>query len=213
MLAPLPFTRIWGIGPKTAAKLEGLGLRTIGDLRRTPVDVLTRRVGDDAERYLRLARGVDDRPVVPDGDAKSVGQEQTFGADLADPAAVRDVLLEQSEQVAGRLRRHGLVARTVTVKIRFGDFQTVTRRCTLPEPTDATAALWSAARDQFDRWAAGAFQPVRLVGAAAGGLSRGVSQLDLFPDASAERQRKLDRALDQINAKFGKTAIRRATGG
>ena len=93
-------------------------------------------------------------PVVSDRDAKSIGQEQTFGENLTDPAQVRDVILEQCEQVTRRLRRHGLLARTVTVKIRFGDFQTVTRRCTLPEPTDVTTAVWEAARGQFDRWAA-----------------------------------------------------------
>jgi DNA polymerase-4 len=107
VLSPLPVERIWGVGPKTADRLHGLGLRTIGDIRRTPLDVLQRRVGSEADRYHRLARGEDDRPVVPDHNAKSIGQEQTFGENLASPDAVRDVLLEQVEQVGRRLRSTG----------------------------------------------------------------------------------------------------------
>ena len=215
VLSPLPIGRIWGIGPKTAQKLQGLGVKTIGDLCRTPVEVLERRVGADAERYRRLAFGQDDRPVVPDHEAKSIGQEQTFGQDLADREEVASVLLEEVEQVGRRLRKHNLVAATVTVKIRFGDFRTVTRRCTLPQPTDATALLWQAAREQFERWASdGAFQPVRLIGMSAGGLSGGSQvQLDLFPDPKAGKQRVLDRVLDRITARFGREAIRRAASG
>jgi DNA polymerase-4 len=213
ILSPLPVERSWGIGPKTADKLHSLGLRTIGDIRKTPLEALQRRVGEEAERYRRLAFGLDDRPVVPDRDAKSVGQEQTFGENLVSPDAVRDELLEECEQVARRLRKHGLFARTVTVKIRFGDFQTITRRCTLNDATDATTPLWEAAREQFDRWAKESFQPVRLIGMAAGGLSKGVGQLDLFPDQSAARHRKLDAALDKINQKFGQVVVKRAGAG
>jgi DNA polymerase-4 len=122
------------------------------------------------------------------------------------------VLLEQTEQVAARLRKHGLRARTVTVKIRFGDFQTITRRCTLPQPTDTTTDLWRAARGQFDRWAAGSFQPVRLIGVAAGGLASAAGQLELFADPAAERQRRIDSAVDQINRRFGKSVIHRSSG-
>jgi DNA polymerase-4 len=213
VLSPLPVERIWGVGPKTAERLHGLGLRTIGDIRATPVDVLRRRVGSEAERYVRLANGEDDRPVVPDRDAKSVGQEQTFGENLASPDAVRDVLLEQVEQVSRRLRKHGLVARGMTVKIRFGDFQTITRRSTLAEPTDATAPLWEAARVAFDRWATESFQPVRLIGAAAGDLGKAGGQLDLFPDPAKVKQRELDAAVDRINRKFGQVVVHRAGAG
>jgi DNA polymerase-4 len=213
VLSPLPVERIWGIGPKTAERLHGLGLWTIGDIRRTPLDVLQRRVGSEAERYLRLARGEDDRPVVPDRDAKSVGQEQTFGENLVSPDAVRDVLLEQVEQVSRRLRKHALVARGMTVKIRFGDFETITRRSTLPEATDATGQLWEAARAAFDRWATEAFQPVRLIGAAAGNLSKAGGQLDLFPNPAKVKQRELDETIDRINQKFGQVVVHRAGAG
>ena len=146
ILAPLPVGRIWGIGPKTASRLEGLGIRTIGDLRKLPLELLERRIGSDAGHYRGLASGLDDRPVVTDREARSIGQEQTFGTDLADPDAVRDVMLEQSEQVARRLRKHDLRARAVVVKIRFGDFQTITRRSTLAEPTDVTVTIWQSAQ-------------------------------------------------------------------
>jgi DNA polymerase-4 len=213
ILSPLPVERIWGVGPKTADRLHSLGLRTIGDIRRTALDVLLRRVGSEAERYQRLSRGEDDRPVVPDREAKSIGQEQTFGENLVSPDAVRDVLLEQVEQVSRRLRKHKLVGRTMTVTIRYGDFQTITRRATLAEPTDATAPLWAAARDAFDRWATEAFQPVRLIGAAAGNLDKAGGQMDLFPDPSKVRQRELDAAIDRINQKFGQVVVHRAGAG
>ncbi|HEX8914794.1 MAG TPA: DNA polymerase IV, partial [Humisphaera sp.] len=210
VLGPMPVGRIYGVGPKTAATLEGLGVRTINDLRAIDDAVLARRVGDDeAARYKRLAWGLDDRPVVPDHEAKSIGQEETFGEDLTDPAAVRDVMVAQAEEVGYRVRKHGLVARTVVVKIRFGDFQTITRRTTLPAPTDATTDLWHAARDLFDKWAAEGFHPVRLIGVSAGDLSKPDGQLDLFADAGRAKQRRLDAVADAIKAKFGDKGVRR----
>lgn len=210
LLAPMPVGRIYGIGPKTARGLEGIGIRTIADLRAVDPAVLARRVGEDeAARYQRLAWGIDDRPVVPDHEAKSIGQEETFGEDLTDPAAVRDVLLSQTEEVGYRLRQHGLVARAMVVKIRFGDFQTITRQTTLPRPTDSTAELWQATRGLFDRWAEQSFSPVRLIGASATELARPDGQLDLFADERTQKQRRLDAAADAIKAKFGDKGVRR----
>ena len=209
VLPPLPIGKIWGIGPKTAERLAGVGVRTIGDLRKLDPDVLARRLGTDAEHYRRLAFGLDDREVTPDSEAKSIGHEQTFGQDLTDPEEVRRVMLEQSEQVGARLRRHGLFAGGVTVKIRYGDFQTVTRARKLDAPADATRPIWHAARDLFDEWA-GEFKPVRLIGVTATRLTRGEAQLELLADPGAEKQRRIDTAMDRINARFGKTAIGRA---
>jgi DNA polymerase-4 len=210
LLAPMSVGRIYGIGPKTARGLEGIGIRTIADLRAVDPTVLARRVGEDeAARYQRLAWGIDDRSVVPDHEAKSIGQEETFGEDLADPAAVRDVLLSQTEEVGYRLRKHGLFARAMVVKIRFGDFQTITRRTTLPRPTDSTAELWQTTRGLFDRWAEQSFSPVRLIGASATELARPDGQLDLFADERTQKQRRLDAAADAIKAKFGDKGVRR----
>jgi DNA polymerase-4 len=207
VLPPLPVTKIWGVGKATAERMRTYGIRTIGDLRRKSEAWLEEFFGAEAGRYFRLARGVDERPVVGDEDAKSIGQEQTFEADVTDPAEVRAVMLDEVEQVGARLRRHGLRARGVSLKIRFGNFQTISRSTTLPRATDATAELWEAARELFDRWP---FQPVRLIGVTAERLSRGEGQLDLFADAAHDRRRQLDDAADQINRRFGKRAIRRA---
>jgi DNA polymerase IV len=207
ILPPLPVTKIWGVGKATSERMRTYGIRTIGDLRRKSEAWLAEFFGAEADRYYRLSRGLDDRPVVGDEDAKSIGHEQTFELDVADPADVRAVMLDQVEQVAARLRRHGLRARGVSLKIRFGSFQTINRSTTLPRATDATADLWEAARDLFDRWP---FQPVRLIGVTAERLERGEGQLELFADPRHERRRKLDDAADQINQRFGKRAIRRA---
>lgn len=211
LLATLPIGRLWGVGGKTEARLQAVGVKTIGDLRTLAAGVLELRVGKaEADHFLRLAHGIDDRPVVPDRQAKSIGQEQTFGVDLEDPQSVRDVILEQSEQVAGRLRRRQIMARCVTVKIRYGQFQTITRRCSFDEPTNATQAIWRQARALFDRWAQSHFQPVRLIGVTAGSLGPAPAQLELFANPQTQRQKKLDQAVDQIQSRFGPGAIRRS---
>lgn len=206
MLAPLAVTRLWGIGKMTAARLANIGIRTIGDLRRAPSDRLSRYLGSEAQWYLNLSHGLDDRKVTPDREAKSISHEQTFGTDLIEPAEVRRVLLDQVEQVAQRLRRHGLTARGVSLKIRYGDFKTITRSGTLEAPTDSTSQIWNTARALFEAWR---FEPVRLIGVAADRLMEGRGQLDLFSDSQNEKQRKLDAVADQINQRFGKRAIHR----
>ncbi len=206
ILLPLPVTRVWGIGKATAAGLERFGIRTINDLRQRPLEWLTKQFGADAERYFNLARGIDPREVVPDQEARSIGHEQTFEVDVASPEEVRRVLLDQVEQVARRLRKHGMQARGVSLKIRYGDFQTISRSATLRASTDVTEELWQAARAIFEKWA---FQPVRLIGMTAQRLGPGEGQMDLFADPKKERQRKLDGVADQITRKFGDRAIRR----
>jgi DNA polymerase-4 len=212
LLPPLPVTRLWGIGPATAARLKKAGVETIGDLRRHPTELLDHLLGSDGERLVRLAHGLDDRPVVSDRESKSIGQEQTFGVDVADPAEVRRVLFEQVEQVGHRLRKHGLHARTITLKIRYGEFETITRSRTLEDATDATGELWSAASAIFAQWSAASFRPVRLIGASVSQLSHGPDQMRLFADPLQERSKKVDAVTDQITARFGGRAIRRGGG-
>ncbi len=209
ILPPLPVTKLWGVGPKTAKRLEDLAIHTFGDIRKLSPERLQRLCGIDGEHFFRLAHGLDDRDVTPDNQAKSIGHEETFEADMSDPQAVRDVMLGQAEQVGSRLRRHQLRARGVTVKIRFGAFKTITRAAPLPGPTDLTADLWNRARDTFDKWAATEFQPVRLIGVTATRLTSDGEQLDLFGAPNTDRQRRLDGALDRINARFGKRSIHR----
>jgi DNA polymerase-4 len=210
VLPPLPVTKIWGIGPKTARRLDGMCIRTIADLRRASDETLTRFFGEDAERVRRLAHGQDERPVETDDQAKQISQENTFRIDVQDRDVVLNELLEQVQQVARRLRKHGLRAGGVTLKIRFGEFKTITRSRALDEPTDRTNVLWQTTCDVFGEWADTSFQPVRLIGMAARSLSRGSGgQLSLFADPKDEKQQRLDRAVDAIAARFGSDAVRR----
>ncbi|MEM8758003.1 MAG: DNA polymerase IV [Planctomycetota bacterium] len=212
-LDPLPVTAIFGVGGSAERRLARLGARTIRQLRELPVDLMISQLGTFGERIHQLARGIDDRSVVPDRLAKSVGHEQTFGDDLAEPDEVRAVMLDQAEQVGTRLRVKQRKAKTITVKIRFGDFQTITRAHTLDRPTDDTAELFAAASDLFDAWASKAFRPVRLIGVSTSQLTDAgePAQLGLFENASqADKRRKLDAAFDAINGKFGSRSITRA---
>lgn len=210
VLPPLDVSKLWGVGPAGADKLRKAGIRTVADLRRFGEARLRGRFGELGAHLHRLAFGLDDRAVVPDRRAKSIGQEQTFDANLEEPEQVRAVLLGQVEQVAHRLRRQGMLAGSVSIKIRFGDFETITRSHTLDRPTDLTDDLWRAGRTLFNRWAHAAFSPVRLIGFTAETLTPPTAQADLFTDASRDRRRRLDTTLDAINDRFGKSAVHRA---
>jgi DNA polymerase-4 len=209
LLPPLPVTKIWGIGPKTAARLADMNIRTIGDLRRMTDEWFASYFGEDGDHYRRLAHGLDERPVIPDSGAKSIGQEETFSTDLIHADELRHVLLGEVEHVATRLRRHKLLGGGVRLKIRFGSFQTITRSRKLDAPTDSTDVLWQAARALFDEWARDHFQPVRLLGFTAD-ISEDNPQLPLFPDPLSDKRRRLDQTLDKINDRFGGSTIRRA---
>lgn len=210
VLPPLPVGRMWGVGPRTAEQLANVGVKTVGDLRRMGYDFLAGRFGrETADHFWALAHGRDDRAVCRDEGAKSISHEETFETDLGDPDAVREVLFRQVEAVAERVRRHGVLARRVALKIRFGDFQTVSRSRTLPEATDVTAELWTAAAALFDTWRRESFRPVRLIGMGAEGLGGAADQMALFADPQHEKLSKVDHAVDLINSRFGKRAVKR----
>lgn len=211
VLWPLPATIIPGLGPASEARLRRLGVRTVGELAAIDPERLRDAFGSYGERLHGLANGDDDRPVTPDRDAKSIGHERTFGEDLRDPEHVRPALLAQVEDVARRLRRHGLRARTVTLKIRYGDFETITRARTLERATDSTDAIWSAAQDILNAWIANeGFKPVRLIGVTGSNFGD-EAQLGLFTaEDDHARRTQVDRATDAIVDRFGKGAIRRA---
>lgn len=210
VLDPLPVSRLWGVGPSAEKSLHRLGVRTIRDLHALPEEVLRSRLGDFGEHLWRLARGIDDRPVHTDREAKSISHEHTFAQDLEDPDAVRSVLADEAEQVARRLRKHARFARTVTIKVRFGDFETVTRSTTLDAPTDRTDTISAAARALFDRWAS-AFRPVRLIGAGVSNLTDASGDAGLFDAQDSAKRRAVDQATDAIAAKFGKRAVQRGS--
>jgi DNA polymerase-4 len=207
-LPHLEIGRMWGVGPATEARLARLGVHRFGDLAAA-ADRVRACFGADAQRLLRLARGEDDRPVEVEHAARSISHEHTFGVDEADPRAARDVLLGQVEAVARRLRRAGLAARTVSIKLRFGDYRTITRGRTLEDPLDATDGLWAVASGIFDGWAAAGYRPLRLIGAGASGLCPAGGPVGLFEAEEAERRRRLDRVSDQIYARFGPAGLHR----
>lgn len=213
IIDPLPIGRMWGVGPATEANLTRRGIRTFADLRRHTQPQFDRSNphpdDEEASQLARLARGIDDRPVVPTHQAKSVGQEQTFRENLTDPEHLRAIMLHQAEDVAQRLRHKQRLARGVTVKIRFGQFQTITRSATLDRPTDLTDEIYRPAAALFDNWARTSFSPVRLIGVTAGPLTDEPAQPDLFVDPDREKQKKIEQTLDQIKSKFGKQAVHR----
>jgi DNA polymerase-4 len=211
-LHPLPVARLWGIGAKGEKRMHALGLRTIGQLAALPERVLVNHFGEVGRHLWQLAHGRDDRPVVPDRDAKSVSTETTFAHDLADREVLRGWLLDLVDQLASRLRRAGIRTRAVEVKIRSSDFRTQIRSVTLPESTDVTDVLWQAARGLFGRCLTRDLLPVRLLGVGATRLSHDtLVQGQLFDNASRQRQGAIDRAVDSIRSQFGSEAIQRGS--
>lgn len=209
-LAPLPMAMLWGVGPKTQARLTVLGLRTIGDLAHWPAADLEQRYGAWGADLARHARGIDERAVETEREAKSISKEITFARDVSDRPALRQTLMELCDQVAGSLRRQGLVARTVKLKLRWPPFETITRQTTLPQPTDLEADIFGATFALFEAaWGRG--RPVRLIGVGVSGLQTPARQLGLFESPPQERAGKLAEAVDKIRAKYGWDAVRRAS--
>lgn len=208
-LAPLPVHRIWGVGKSTEAVLHDLGVRTIGDLRRVPLNVLEPKFGKAAHSLRDLALGMDDRTVVPDCRAKSIGSEVTFETDVADLDALRTALLDLSEDVGARLRDERLFCRTLTVKARYPDFRTITRRNTLPEPTHATSHIHAEACRILQEKVRLEGKSLRLIGVTASGLQHGGAQLSLFHREAHAKAARIDKAIDDIRKKMGPDSIKR----
>ncbi|MFC7571900.1 hypothetical protein ACFQX8_05245 [Klenkia terrae] len=200
------------MGPKTEQVLLSLGLRTVGDLARAPAGALERAVGQGAGRHLQeLAHGRDPRRVVPDEPEKSTGAEETFGVDVADPVLIHRELLHLSERVAGRLRSAGWLARTVSLKVRFADFTTITRSRTLPVPSDVGQELYETARGLFDALGLDRVR-IRLVGVRAERLAdTGTTPTQLVLGAREHGRRDVELAADRAARRFGAGAVRPAT--
>ncbi|MCE2882803.1 MAG: DNA polymerase IV [Planctomycetaceae bacterium] len=202
-LAPLAVERMWGVGPVASGAMHRLGYRTFGDLQRAGEAQLAQDFGDAGRSWHRLAHGVDDRDVVVDRAAKSVGEEETFPEDLATRAEVEARLVAQADEVGRRLRAKGVFAQTVAIKIRFSDFETHTHARTLATPTDHTHELRALARELLAEFAARAWRPVRLCGFIASRLGESQGQLPLFDDGRRERLARLDDVRDEIVRRFG----------
>jgi len=212
-LDPLPVGRLWGVGKVTGGVLDKLGVHTIGQLRQVSADLLRQRFGTSGDHLGELAQGIDDRPVVPEQEAKSISHETTFTRNLEDPEVMRAWLLELSEQVGCRLRRHRLKGRTVHLKVRFEDFHTITRAQTLPQPTSVTQEIWQSAVQMFTERLPVRRLHVRLLGVGMSGFDHPeMVQLSLFSQAEHERQTRLDEVADRIKEKFGHASLQRALG-
>ncbi|MCC6737589.1 MAG: DNA polymerase IV [Planctomycetia bacterium] len=211
ILPPLPITRLWGVGPKTAAQLEKLGLRTIGDVREAGEDWLVKRLGDFGAHIARLSRGEDVRRVETGRESKSIGAERTFERDLATLAAMEGELLAIAEDVGARLRDDGSSARTLQLKVRFRDFRTITRSRTLERPTDITRELYDVARGLLRDKAGVRGARVRLLGITGQNLvPAGAGQGTLFGEKERAKERRLDRVIDALRQKMGDDAVVRA---
>jgi DNA polymerase-4 len=182
-------------------------------VRELPLETLRQKFGEHGQHLWELSRGIDDRRVVPDREAKSVSHETTFAEDIDDLEALRAWSLELTEQVARRLRRQELRGRTVQLKVRFSDFQTITRSTTLPYPTNVTQEVWDAVDEMLASRLPAKHLAVRLLGVGVSGFDNsGQTQRSLFDDEDHESQANLDQAADQIREKFGSSSIGRASG-
>jgi nucleotidyltransferase/DNA polymerase involved in DNA repair len=209
ILAPLPVGKIWGVGEVTRTLLEQNGIRTIGDVQKATLPFLRTLLGNQAESLQRLANGEDDRPLEMDLPAKSIGAEDTFLTDINDAAQIKEMLLSQAEEVARQLRRDAVAARTVTLKLRYEDFTTLTRQATLAGPTQDEVTLYERALELLlGEW--NGERKIRLIGISASNLTTPALQLELFDQLPAKRQKAAE-AVDAIRSRFGEKAIRHLT--
>jgi len=193
-LAPLPIERMWGVGPRGAESFHKRDIHTFADLAAA------------GGSFAELAVGRDFRAVVTERGPKSVGHETTFLENVSDPEVLHDTLVALTDQVAARLRRHGLFARTVGIKVRYAPFRTITRRVTLDTPTCVTTVLLAQVLGLFSEKTPRHAGPVRLLGVTTSGFS---AQATLF--SGEPTQAAVDRAVDRVREKFGSAALRRGS--
>jgi DNA polymerase IV len=207
-LARLPVDDLWGVGPKTAAELSSLGIRTIGDLATWPEADLAQRFGQHGQALSLRARGIDERPVSAEHEVKSVSHEITFAQDVTDAEELRRTLCRLSEAVGRRLRRQALAGSTVKLKLRWSDFTTLTRQVTLADLTNRDDEILNAAEQLLEAHRPPG-KPVRLIGVGVSGLAPPAAQLRLW-DSAVQKGERLQEALDRVRDRFGDDAIRRA---
>ena len=211
ILDGLPIEKLFGVGRKTLPAVHAAGIRSFGDLRMASDEVLWRAFGKHGKSMRTLASGIDDRPVEPDREEKSISAEETFATDIRDAALLQVQLLQLADRATSRLRAHDLAAGTVTVKIRRGDFTTFTRQRPLEPPTQDTAIVSAMAQALLDDWLVA--QPraaVRLLGVGVSDLQT-ARQGDLFSSAVPAKGSRLDTAIDGIRDRFGSDMLTRAS--
>jgi DNA polymerase-4 len=206
-LGPLPVGKLPGVGKKTEQALKQMGIATIGELAACPADTMKRRLGAVGAMLHRHARGIDGREVEPPGDAKSISQELTFTRDSLDRNFLEATLRNLCQEVCQELRGQHKRTRCVAIKLRYADFETITRQVTLGEATDVTGVILAAARQLLSKNLAHGRKPVRLIGFRVSGLIGYDKQLPMF-DAATRRFERLDKAMDRIRSKYGPAAIK-----
>jgi DNA polymerase IV len=207
-LAPLPIERMWGVGPKTAPKIHALGLHTFGDIARAETHVLQELIGTWGVEIRALARGEDFREVNPGREAKSISAESTFENDLIGRDAIESTLLAHAAKIAQRLLAENFEARTITVKLKYGDFSLVTRRITTDDPMSDTTSIYAAACALLDK--CDLRRGVRLTGVGVSNLEERGGVRGLFVDPRAKKFEKLEEVVAKAEARFGSGALERA---
>jgi DNA polymerase-4 len=208
-LAPLPVRALWGIGPKTDARLSELGIHTIGDLANQADAFLLEEFGNYGPDLARRAKGIDESPVGSGHSIKSISQETTFDRDINDEVTLQRTLKDLSETVGRRLRRDHLSATTIRLKLRWSSFQTITRQKTLPQPTDQDSVIFESVLSLFNQVWPGE-RPVRLLGVGSSGLNSTARQLSLW-DSGLEKEHRLLAAVDTLRERFGSRVIQRGS--
>ena len=208
-LDPLPIKKMWGVGKVTQKSLTRLNVDTFKDLSRVPVAVLEQKFGKQGAKMHFLSMGMDERDVVPDHEAKSVGHERTFMEDIVDLDAAKKELLALANQTAHRMRREKVTGRTVSLKVKYHDFKQITRSATLMKPTDDGFEIYAVLCDLLKKTAVGK-RPARLLGVSLSrlGFAGSAGQLSLFSDNGSIRKRgELNAAMDAIVLKHGEKSV------
>jgi DNA polymerase-4 len=205
----LPVSKIPGVGTRTLEVLKSLGVVHASDILHVPEDILIRKLGKAGRELIERASGIDDSPVIPFSEPKSFSAEHTLPDDTGDMEEIRKHLLVQAERVGRDLRLHGYTGRTVTLKIKFANFRTITRSRTFADATAGTSEIY--------RWAVELLgqvdlrMKVRLVGVGVSRLSRGARQLSMLEEGRHVRERALDSAVDRIRERYGTSILMRGS--
>jgi nucleotidyltransferase/DNA polymerase involved in DNA repair len=208
-LAPLSVDMLWGVGKKTKLILMEMGIKTIGDLTKTPLNLLIQKFGKNGSLLSQYANGIDDRPLEVNQDLKSISQEMTFSKDVMDREVIRLELMEMSEMIGHRLRAHKVFASTIRLKIRYADFSTYTRQVHLSQPVDQDTIIFDTGLKLFNEfW--DQRSKIRLIGLGATQLVEGIEQLSFWQN-EADRERLLLNAVDKLKEKYGKNIVKKAT--
>ncbi len=205
-LAPLPVSRLWGVGEVTEKKLKLLQVDSVGKLRQIDPYTLERTLGKAAIELYNLAWGRDERPVIPDREAKSIGNEDTFETDIEQPDEIRTKLLDLAERVGWRVRKEGLAGKTITLKVRFSSFRTITRSVTLQDPVSLDEVIYEIALQLMDKIIVK--EGIRLLGVSVSNFSQRSTQLCLFNEVTEKRE-KIASTMDELKERFGTEIVKR----